>query len=72
MSLRKPQEVKLMITQKTAPQPGSELRSAVVRFAGDSGDGMQVVGDQSISPTHTRVVAGYRVAPGYSRLPPRL
>ncbi len=33
-----------MITAKDSAQ--QELRSAVVRFAGDSGDGMQVVGDR--------------------------
>lgn len=35
-----------MITSQKDPTENQDLRSAVIRFAGDSGDGMQVVGDR--------------------------
>ena len=37
------------------PKPVKEIDSAVIRFGGDSGDGMQLVGDQF---TSTSAVAG--------------
>src|SRR3989344_3495083 len=37
------------------PKPTQEVESAVIRFAGDSGDGMQLVGDQF---TNTCAIAG--------------
>ena len=44
---------------KTAAKPIEELDSVVVRFAGDSGDGMQLAGTQL---TNTSALAGNDVA----------
>src|SRR5690606_19158256 len=44
-----PQTGSLLSAPSAEERPREQLRGAVVRFAGDSGDGMQVTGDQFTS-----------------------